>query len=284
MADFKLDMDMVGDAIQAEIELWREQASIALSQLKPPALIADNLQLSAAAFLNFGMQIASFVFPVAAGSFKAGCALPLWIVTTAQDDFNRRYTDRLDQANQLLAEGFTEFQLRLIDAVVNAERNFGGTEYARRIQNCIFTLMREDSFYNRLEAKNRIRRLISDAKIIMSTAADVRLLAEQSLGVIGRRLHDILRGTRANNRNATIYVAESMDIPLPRSGLDTASCSIPREVPYQTPKGYRRVTSDSEVAWLLANAHRFEVVHKDFMALEPCHDTTFIMTPPLCGQ
>lgn len=277
----------VRDALKEEVHVWQDNMKGNIRALELPPLPQNDPIIASAIWFNFGLDAGKNLSAVVAATVNKA-ALPIWLTFKAQELYASHYRQKQSDSYAMLSNHYQLFKSQLIDSIDNAERGFFVQPFAREIRECILSLYKNRTFTDIDEMDNEVRLLIRKSGVILTSDHKIQSLIQKNLNKVAQGIIDIYQGSAQAGRNKILYVSNKLPLSVQaknsRSAQLLGSRSVASDscsgygVQRQVPAGYRQVdTTDRQgMAELYANAHKFEITHKDFLTIEPCMDTSYV--------
>ena len=256
---------VIGAALDWEINDWRERQIDALNQAQFPQIGTDPF-LKANAWLNFGVDATKTLFPSSSAAAiinqaSARFAVPLWILGQAQEGFRALYTVIINDHNRHLRTTFTALRDDFVRRVQGIARTFKNEPYGRNITGQISRYLGSRQFRDTAEMDTFLRELVHNAGLIETDPTVLRQKTNQGFSRLCSTIYDIYLGSSRGPGSNEMWYASSRQQYLSSLG---------------TSRGYRRVRTTQDEAWLLAHAWQMETRHIDQPWISRRRDTTYV--------
>lgn len=277
----------VREALKEEVRIWQNNMKGNIRVLELPPLPQNDPIIASAIWYNFGLDAGKNLSAVVAATVNKA-ALPIWLTFKAQELYASHYREKQSDSYAMLSTHYQRFKSQLIDSIDDAERRFFVQPFAREVHTCICELYKNSQFNRETELIDNLRVLIRESKVIVTSDETIRALIQKNLNKVAQGIIDIYQGSAQAGRNKILYVSNKLPLSVQAKNSRQAQLLGSRSaasdscsgygVQRQVPAGYRQVdTTDRQgMAELYANAHKFEITHKDFLTIEPCMDTSYV--------
>ena len=236
----------INDALDYEIELWREAQRAALAKVVWPSISGDADAFKAAAMFNFGVDAAKTIYPTAAALISKA-TVPLWILGQAQAAFKAMYQSSINHANKKLSNNFTTLSDNFIRKIQDIARTFINSNSGRKMCNDIYQKVKDIEFKDDAQRRALLRVLIKDANLIDTDPTSIRNKTNAGFVKICKKIRDIWKATYHDPwvPDAVLWFSPSFQKYWYRDG------SVDQK--------WQHIRNKDDQDWIIRNAYRMDV-------------------------
>lgn len=262
---YKVDRDLIKDAIYHNIVDWRERMIDAIRAVKPPQI--GNEAPKAAAWVCFGFDAVNTLYPQlfpsrGSTSFPAALAtgmlkrasLPIWALAQVQSAMASAYEAQIRQKQTELFSSYLDIRGEFEHRVQRITDGFMDSEFARALLPALQKHFSGWHFDDDLQADTKIKAFMGEAGLIEKHPNALRERVETGFGIVTRKIE-------------TIY-KNSPDAPVPFLGqhgrlmyAPTTDMEWRETLDGEAYTGYKfyPVRNQDDALWIMANAYRMDV-------------------------